>query len=92
MTGPDVTAGHGRARESTPVLTDTLSDLARQGTCVLRFRYLPNGGRWENDRQADTYADNEFGGSDSVLDLTDARLQAESTLPTPARRDRDPRR
>jgi hypothetical protein len=35
-----------------------------------RFRYLIDGARWENDWQADMYAPNEFGGDDSVLDVT----------------------
>jgi hypothetical protein len=35
-----------------------------------RFRYLIDGQRWENDWSADDYVDNDFGGTDSVLDLT----------------------
>lgn len=35
-----------------------------------RFRYLIDGARWENDWEADDYVDNEFGGTDSVVDLT----------------------
>lgn len=35
-----------------------------------RFRYLVDGERWQNDWAADHYAPNEFGGDDSVLDLT----------------------
>jgi 1,4-alpha-glucan branching enzyme len=35
-----------------------------------RFRYLLDGERWQNDWDADDYVDNDFGGSDSVLDLT----------------------
>jgi 1,4-alpha-glucan branching enzyme len=38
-----------------------------------RFRYLLDGERWENDWAADAYLPNEFGGDDSVIDLTDAR-------------------
>jgi 1,4-alpha-glucan branching enzyme len=37
-----------------------------------RFRYLIDGERWENDWAADDYIDNDFGGTDSVLDLTGA--------------------
>src|SRR3954464_6356429 len=37
-----------------------------------RFRYLIDGGRWENDWAAHAYVPNEFGGDDSVIDLTDA--------------------
>ena len=36
-----------------------------------RFRYYLGGDRWENDWDADAYVDNEFGGADSVVDLTD---------------------
>jgi 1,4-alpha-glucan branching enzyme len=37
-----------------------------------RFRYLLDDERWENDWAADNYVPNEFGGDDSVLDLTGA--------------------
>lgn len=47
-----------------------------------RFRYLLDGQRWENDWDADGYVPNEFGGDDSVIDLTDATLA--SPLPTEA--------
>jgi 1,4-alpha-glucan branching enzyme len=36
-----------------------------------RFRYLLDGERWMNDWAADAYVPNEFGGEDSVVDLTD---------------------
>ena len=36
-----------------------------------RFRYLVDGERWQNDWDADDYVPNEFGGDDSVIDLTD---------------------
>ena len=32
-----------------------------------RFRYLLDDARWENDRAADDYVANEFGGDDSVV-------------------------
>ncbi len=35
-----------------------------------RFRYLLDGQRWDNDWAADAYLRNDFGGDDSVLDLT----------------------
>jgi hypothetical protein len=35
-----------------------------------RFRYLLDGERWQNDWAADEYVPNEFGGTDSVIDLT----------------------
>ena len=34
-----------------------------------RFRYYLGDGRWENDWDADSYVDNEFGGADSVVTL-----------------------
>src|SRR4051812_42101994 len=35
-----------------------------------RFRYLLDGERWENDWAADDYVRNEYGGDDSLVDLT----------------------
>src|SRR3954468_22550808 len=35
-----------------------------------RFRYLLDGERWENDWAADDYVPNEYGGDDSLVDLT----------------------
>jgi len=35
-----------------------------------RFRYRDNQGRWHNDREADRFVPNDFGGEDSVVDLT----------------------
>ena len=35
-----------------------------------RFRYLIDGQRWDNDWAADAYVPNDFGGDDSVVDLT----------------------
>jgi len=35
-----------------------------------RFRYLLDGQRWDNDWAADAYQHNDFGGDDSVVDLT----------------------
>src|SRR5881227_1199628 len=37
---------------------------------VYRFRYLLDGERWENDWAADDYVPNEYGGDDSVVDLS----------------------
>ena len=34
-----------------------------------RFRYYLGDGRWENDWDADSYVENEFGGADSVVTL-----------------------
>ena len=38
-----------------------------------RFRYLLDGQRWDNDWAAQAYVANDFGGDDSVLDLTAGR-------------------
>jgi hypothetical protein len=38
-----------------------------------RYKFLVDGERWENDWTADAYVSNEYGGDDSVLDLTTAR-------------------
>ncbi|MDQ4096656.1 MAG: isoamylase early set domain-containing protein [Actinomycetota bacterium] len=35
------------------------------------FRYLGEGGQWFNDDAADDYEPNEYGGSDSVVDLSE---------------------
>ena len=51
-----------------------------------RFRYLLDGARWENDWAADDYIVNEFGGEDSVVDLTDA---ARLAAPEPPAADAD---
>lgn len=48
-----------------------------------RFRYLIDGERWENDWAADDYVDNDFGGTDSVLDL--AHLDPDGAASPPAR-------
>ena len=37
-----------------------------------RFRYHLGGDRWENDWSADDYVGNDFGGSDSVVELPGA--------------------
>jgi len=57
-----------------------------------RFRYLLDGERWENDWAADHYVVNEFGGDDSVIDLTltgtrsaTVRAACAASSPTPRR-------
>jgi len=34
-----------------------------------RFRYLLDGTRWENDWEADSYAPNEHGSDDSIVEV-----------------------
>ena len=43
-----------------------------------RFRYLIGGTRWENDWGADRYEPNDFGGDDSVVDLTEVQAPAKA--------------
>jgi hypothetical protein len=47
-----------------------------------RFRYLLDGQRWDNDWAADAYVRNDFGGDDSVVDLT---ALGEAVPPAPRR-------
>jgi hypothetical protein len=48
------------------------ADIVMSTGRAYRFRYLIDGHRWQNDWAADSYAPNEFGGDDSVLDLTES--------------------
>jgi len=52
-----------------------------------RFRYLLDGQRWDNDWAADDYVRNDFGGDDSVVDLT---ALAEASPPAAAGRPAKP--
>jgi 1,4-alpha-glucan branching enzyme len=52
-----------------------------------RFRYFVDGVRWENDWAADDYVANDFGGDDSVVDLTEPAASAPEP-PKPAKRAR----
>jgi 1,4-alpha-glucan branching enzyme len=45
-----------------------------------RFRYLLDGVRWENDWQADSYVPNEYGGDDSLIDLTTAATRGAEVI------------
>ena len=52
-----------------------------------RFRYLLDGQRWDNDWAADAYVLNDFGGDDSVVDLTAlAEAVPSATRRTPAKK------
>jgi hypothetical protein len=66
---------------------------------VYRFRYLLDGQRWDNDWAADAYVANDFGGDDSVVDLTAPaeavppaarRPPAEMTAPAQAAKKAEP--
>ena len=45
------------------------------------YRFWIDGDRWENDWRADAYAPNEFGGDDSILDLTDGSHRVTALQP-----------
>jgi 1,4-alpha-glucan branching enzyme len=49
---------------------DYIAEIVIPAGRTYRFRYLIDNERWQNDWAADSYAPNEFGGDDSVLDLT----------------------
>ncbi len=66
--GWDPTMTPLRERGSQRVATVTLEAGRRYA-----FRYLAEGGRWFNDAAADDYQPNEYGGSDSVVDLSAMR-------------------
>ena len=52
-----------------------------------RFRYLLDGCRWDNDWAADAYQPNDFGGDDSVVDLTAlAKAVPSAARRTPAKK------
>lgn len=51
-----------------------------------RFRYHLGNGRWENDWNADDYVDNDFGGSDSVVQLPDAPSEPPAAKKSGARK------
>ena len=53
-----------------------------------RFRYLVDGTRWENDWAADAYVPNEFGGDDSLVDLT--TFDGTSTVAEPVAESDEP--
>ena len=64
------------SRTATPMHFDGsryAAELVLECGRVYRFRYLIDSERWQNEWTADSYTPNEFGGDDSVLDLTGAR-------------------
>jgi 1,4-alpha-glucan branching enzyme len=80
---------NGWSADATPMVVE--DGMARQvvalaaGTCY-RFRYVLDGTRWENDWAADAYVPNEFGGDDSVIDLTDVPAATPPAKPARAPR------
>ena len=64
---------NGWSRTATPMCPDGDGLIARvvcDAGVRYQYRYLADGHRWANDWQADDYIPNQFGGEDSVLDLT----------------------
>jgi hypothetical protein len=61
------------------------------GGAAYRFRYLLDGDRWENDWAADKYTANDYGGDDSIVDLT-APAEVEPPPQPPTRAKRPSRR
>jgi 1,4-alpha-glucan branching enzyme len=57
------TASHPMSKRS----DGSLEVVIRLAPGTYRFRYYLGDGRWENAWDADAYAANEFGGSDSVV-------------------------
>jgi hypothetical protein len=72
--GPVAVAGEFNGWELTP-LQDTGGKLEAmvvvRGGRRYQFRYRTADGRWFNDEEADDYVENEFGGVNCVVDLTD---------------------
>jgi 1,4-alpha-glucan branching enzyme len=59
---------------------DLVTEIVLRAGRTYRFRYLLDDDRWVNDWAADSYTPNEFGGDDSVLDLTEsAKSPAQDT-------------
>ena len=80
---------NGWSRTANPMAFDGrgyATELILTGGRTYRFRYLIDGERWQNDWAADSYTANEFGGDDSVLDLTRSRDSGITSFQLPARR------
>ena len=59
-----------------------------RGGAAYRFRYLIDGERWENDWAADAYVANDYGGDDSVVDVStapDVAVEEPEPLAAPAK-------
>jgi hypothetical protein len=67
-------------------------DLDLESGRSYRFRYLLDGHRWENDWAADAYVPNEFGGDDSMVDLTVVEDDASAPAASPVKKARASRK
>jgi len=100
---PDVCASEGASvvgefndwsESATPMRHDGdsfVAELTLPRGRTYRFRYLLDGVRWENDWAAHAYVPNEFGGDDSLLDLS-AFDDAASAPPAARQRTSSPSR
>jgi 1,4-alpha-glucan branching enzyme len=64
---------NGWDREATPLLEQDgvlVATVRMRFGRRYRFRYLLDRERWQNDWEAHDYEPNEFGGDDSVVDVT----------------------
>src|SRR5437868_5963469 len=85
----------GDFNDWTPAPMERAADGGHELTLALepgrsyRFRYLLDSDRWENDWQADDYVANEYGGDDSVIDLTsDSSTRPDKQTARPPTRQR----
>ena len=75
------------SREATPLRRDDGGfsvTLELQAGTTYQFRYLLDGHVWENDWAADDYVGNEFGGENSLLDLSDGAALGGGAAPPDA--------
>ena len=70
MSSASSTPGARRRTRWNASANDIVTEVVLGAGRTYRFRYLLDDERWENDWEADSYVPNEFGGDDSVLDLT----------------------
>ncbi len=70
MSSASSTRGARRRTRWNASANDIVTEVVLGAGRTYRFRYLLDDERWENDWEADSYVPNEFGGDDSVLDLT----------------------
>jgi 1,4-alpha-glucan branching enzyme len=61
-----------------------VTTLALEAGRSYRFRYYDNQGRWHNDWDADAYVPNDFGTTDSVVDLAGIEAPAVRPVRAPA--------
>ena len=69
---------NGWDRRATPMqelVAGTWTALVHLSPGRYRFRYLTPNGQCLNDENADDHADNDFGGRDSILDLTSVDVE-----------------